>query len=73
MVRDLVGRQSGRGAYLLGGGKQVGPEILVRQPAQSAPIPAHGKRRARLDRQLIEREVPGPEADRLGQLLFPFA
>ena len=71
MVGGFVGRQARRGGLRAGGGEQVGGQIGIRYH-QPTTRRLGREARAGLDRQLIEREVLGPERQRAGQLGLPF-
>ncbi len=70
VVGDLVGGEAGRGQHLLGGVEQLRRQVLPRRDQGS---PGHGpvEGGAGLDRQLIGRDMFGPERDGLGEFGRP--
>jgi hypothetical protein len=71
MVRDLIGRPAGRCADFLGGLEHLRPPVLVRQAGKAARGGTPGERRARLDRQLIQRQMFARDGQRGSQFRPP--
>src|SRR5690606_33859496 len=70
MVRDFVARQSSGAGQRLRRVEKIGGGVAVRND-ERALCRQRPKPRARLDRELVEREVTRPEGERFTELGLP--